>query len=303
MTNFLSTLLKWGHIDPILGYKVLFTASFIILFYLFKQLAHRLINSYIKDIRSQYFTRKRIDYILFATTSFFIFRLWILDIGSLGTFLGLLSAGIAVALKDPLMNLAGWMFILWRKPFTVGDRIQIGPHKGDVIDIRAFQFTLLEIENWVKAEQSTGRVIHIPNSRVLTEMIANYTQSFEFIWNEIPVLITFESNYKKAKELLLKIAKRHAEHLSNEAEKKLKEAAKKYMIIYTKFTPIVYTRVENSGILLTIRYLCSPRKRRISESNIWEEILDMIATEKDIELAYPTIRYYKRGEGDNDKNS
>ncbi len=208
MNRFIENLLKWGHIDPILGYKVLLSGLFVLLFYIFKTISHRIIHRYIKDLRAKYFARKRIDYILFAIAAFFIFRLWILDIGSLGTFLGLLSAGVAVALKDPLMNLAGWMFILWRKPFTVGDRIQIGPHKGDVIDIRAFQFTLLEIENWVKAEQSTGRVIHIPNSRVFTEMVANYTQSFEFIWNEIPVLITFESNYKKAKKLLLDIARK-----------------------------------------------------------------------------------------------
>ncbi len=300
--TFIDNLLRWGHIDPILGYKVLLSTLFIGLFYFFKAISHKLINTHVRDLRTRYFARKRIDYVLFTISAFFIFRLWILDIGSLGTFLGLLSAGVAVALKDPLMNLAGWMFILWRKPFTVGDRIQIGPHKGDVIDIRAFQFTLLEIENWVKAEQSTGRVIHIPNSRVLTEMVANYTQSFEYIWNEIPVLITFESNYKKAKEILLEIAKRHAEHLSKDAEQRLKEAAKRYMIIYTKFTPIVYTSVEDSGVLLTIRYLCSPRKRRGTESKIWEDILDMFNREPDIELAYPTIRYYRRGEENEREN-
>ncbi len=294
--SFIENLLRWGHIDPILGYKILISLFFTGLFYILKSISHRIINTHIKDLRTRYFARKRIDYILFAVTAFFIFRIWVLDIGSLGTFLGLLSAGVAVALKDPLMDLAGWMFMLWRKPFTVGDRIQIGPHKGDVIDIRPFQFTLLEIENWVKAEQSTGRVIHIPNSRVLTEMVANYTQSFEYIWNEIPVLVTFESNYKKAKKILLKIARKHAEHLSRDAEERLKEAAKKYMIIYTKFTPIVYTSVEDSGVLLTIRYLCSPRKRRETESKIWEDILDSFNQEPDVELAYPTIRYYRRGE-------
>lgn len=134
-------------------------------------------------------------------------------------------------------------------------------------------------------------------------MVANYTQSFEYIWNEIPVLVTFESDYKKAKKILLKIAKKHAEHLSRDAEERLKEAAKKYMIIYTKFTPIVYTSVEDSGVLLTIRYLCSPRKRRETESKIWEDILDSFNQEPDVELAYPTIRYYRRGEENEQQNT
>ena len=76
----------------------------------------------------------------------------------MSTFLGLLSAGVAIALKDPLVNLAGWGFIVWRKPFGIGDRIQLGDSRGDVIDQRIFMFTLMEIGNWVDAERSTGRV-------------------------------------------------------------------------------------------------------------------------------------------------
>ena len=78
-------------------------------------------------------------------------------IASLTTFLGLASAGVAIAMHDTIANLAGWFFIISRKPFKVGDRIEIGEIAGDVIDIRIFQFSLVEIGNWVDAEQSTGR--------------------------------------------------------------------------------------------------------------------------------------------------
>ena len=67
---------------------------------------------------------------------------------------------------------------------------------------RIFMFTLMEIGNWVDADQSTGRVIHIPNGKVFKEVLANYSKGFQYIWNEIPVLVTFESNWKKAKEIL-----------------------------------------------------------------------------------------------------
>lgn len=96
-------------------------------------------------------------------------RLWFVGLQSLSTFLGLLTAALAIALQDPIVNLAGWLFLIWRRPFRVGDRIQIGDIRGDVIDMRIFQFSLLEIGNWVNADQSTGRVIHVPNGKVFRE--------------------------------------------------------------------------------------------------------------------------------------
>ena len=109
-----------------------------------------------------------------------------------------------------------------RRPFALGDRIQIGKHSGDVIDIRFFQFTINEIGNWVDADQSTGRIIHIPNGKVFTEAQANFTQGFSHIWNEIGVLVTFESDWEKAKNILEKIVEKHAASLTKAAEQKRK---------------------------------------------------------------------------------
>jgi small-conductance mechanosensitive channel len=204
----------------------------------------------------------------------------------------LITAGLAIALRDPLVNLAGWVFIIWRKPFVVGDRIQIGNNSGDVIDVRIFQFTLMEIGNWVDAEQSTGRIMHIPNGKIFNEVQANYTTGFNYIWNEIPVLVTFESDWKKAKGILTSIINKDAEHLSGTAEEKIKEASRKFMIFYTKLTPIVYISVKDSGVMLTIRYFCDPRRRRESEEKIWEDILIEFSKCDNIDFAYPTQRFY-----------
>ncbi len=237
--------------------------------------------------------RKVSGYLAFTFGFLVIGRIWFTGFQSLTTFLGLLSAGLAIAMRDPLVNLAGWLFILWRRPFEVGDRIQIGDHAGDVIDARIFQFTLLEIGNWVDADQSTGRIIHIPNGKVFTEAQANYDKGFRYIWNEIPVLVTFESNWRKAKGLLRAIVDRNAEHLSKEAQAKIREASKKFLIFYSHLTPTVYTSVRDSGVLLTVRYLCEPRQRRGTEQAIWEEILEAFAGAGDIDFAYPTQRFFR----------
>jgi small-conductance mechanosensitive channel len=215
---------------------------------------------------------------------------------TLATFFGLLSAGLAIALKEPVANLAAWGFIVWARPFEVGDRIQIGAHAGDVIDLRLFQFTLNEIGNWVSADQSTGRIIHVPNGRIFTEPLANYDKGFKYIWNEVAVLITFESDWKKAKQILARIADKHAEHLTAQAEEELLTASRQYLINYRKLTPIVYTKAVDSGVQLTMRYLIDPRKRRGTEHAIWEDILTEFAVCPDVDLAYHTVRGFKHSE-------
>lgn len=253
----------------------------------------RLVDRQVDQTASRYRWRKNINYTLVFIGLLLIGRTWIEALGSLATFLGLLSAGLAIALRDPVTDIAGWLFLVWRKPFHLGDRIEVGNHKGDVIDIRFFKFTILEIGNWVHADQSTGRVIHIPNHLVFSESIANYTSDFEFIWNEIAVVFTFESDWKKAKKILEEITESHLMDYVSDAEQQIKRASKSYLIHYRNLTPIVYTDVVGDGIKMTIRHLSNPRRRRGINQMIWEDILEAFEKEDSIDFAYKTLRIYQ----------
>ncbi len=276
-----------------LAQERIYTSLLIIVFLWFVQKMVIMIRfRYTKDVNIRYRWKKTSGHLAVLLGIIIIGWVWLREIKHITAFLGLFSAGIAIALKDLIVNIAGWTFIIWRKPFGVGDRIEIGEHAGDVIDLRIFQFTILEIGNWVDGDQSTGRIIHIPNGKVFNETLANYSKGFQYIWNEIPVMITFESNWEKAKEILLTIANNHAKHLSESAKQKVKEASEKFMISYSHLTPIVYTSVKDSGIMLTIRYLCAPRGRRSSLQSIWEDILQEFGRYSDIDFAYPTQRFY-----------
>ncbi|HYL20172.1 MAG TPA: mechanosensitive ion channel domain-containing protein [Gemmatimonadales bacterium] len=247
----------------------------------------------VRDPWSRYRWRKTLTYVFMAAGIVIVGRMWFAGVQALATFFGLLSAGLAIALKEPVSNLAGWAFIMWRRPFEVGDRVQIGTHAGDVIDLGLFQFTLNEIGAWVQADQSSGRIIHVPNGKVFTDPVANYNKGFRYIWNEVPVVVTFESDWRKAKQILGRIAVKHAEHLTAQAEQELLAASQQYLINYRKLTPIVYTNVVDFGVQLTIRYLIEPRKRRGTEHAIWEDILTEFAACPDIDLAYHTTRSFK----------
>ncbi len=278
--------------------KLLLTLTTVVVLMILRWVVVRLIRRSSKDSRSVFMTRKIVTNVAAVLGFLIIGRIWFEGFQSLLTFAGLLTAGLAIALRDPLVNFAGWMFLIWRKPFALGDRIQIGDATGDVIDMRIFQFSLLEIGHWVDADQHTGRVIHVPNGKVFLEAQSVYTGAFNYIWNEIPILLTFESNWRTAKVILEKICFTHGADEAESARQAFRDAADKYLISMADAQPRVYTSVQDSGVLLTIRYLCSPHDRRGTVERVWEDILTEFAKHEDIDFAYPTTRFYdNRSEG------
>ncbi|MBO6621782.1 MAG: mechanosensitive ion channel [Balneola sp.] len=292
MENFFNSIADFFQSSPIITSQILKTLVVIFILWIIRSLTLRVVHKNVENKRTTYKWRKNLTYISAFIGIILIAQIWFSALGNLSTYFGLLSAGLAIALKDPVTDLAAWLFIIWRKPFDVGDRIELGKSKGDVIDIRPFKFTILEIGNWVDADQSTGRVIHIPNHTVFTEQLANYTSDFQFIWNEIGIMVTFESDWKKAKEILSTIAHEESQDFIEQAKEQIKRAAKSYLIEYRYLTPIVYTNVKDSGVMLSIRYLTDPRRRRGSAQAIWERALDEFSQSDSIDLAYPTIRVF-----------
>jgi small-conductance mechanosensitive channel len=272
--------------------EILWTAAIVVVLLLARQLTLRILSRRVDDPARRYIAVKTANYVLGFIAVIALMRVWLGGLAGLAASIGIVSAGLAIALNQPLTNLAGWIFLTVRRPFVVGDRVQIGSFAGDVIDLRLFAFSLVEIGNWVDADQSTGRILHIPNGLVFRETVANYTQGFNFIWNEIPVTVTFESNWRKAKEILTEIVHQHTAIQSDQAAGEVRRAASKYLIRYEHLTPIVWTSVADIGVTLTIRYLTDPRRRRSSETAIWEEILGAFAAADDIDFAYPTQRFY-----------
>jgi small-conductance mechanosensitive channel len=289
-------LSEYLHVSPGLLWKLLLSVGILVVLSAARYLANLVVRKRVSDAKGVYHWHRGILYAYTLLVILLIGRVWVEGLGSVTTVLGLAGAGLAVAMHDTIANIAGWFFIVWRKPFKVGDRIQIGDSAGDVIDIRFLQFSMVEIGNWVDADQSTGRIVHVPNSKVLREPLANYHIGFAYIWNEIPVLLTFESDWRKAKQILERIAADTVGGLSTGAQEQIRRSAEKYQIHYGALTPIVYTNVKDSGVELTLRYLVDPRQRRATRQQVWEAVLDAFAAESDIVLAYPTTRFYTRPE-------
>jgi len=276
--------------------KIIFTISILVFLWIFQWLILLFTVRLSKaDVSNKYYRKKTTAYVIYLIGILSLSWVWVDRFESLATFFGLITAGLAIAFKDLIMNIVGWLYILGRKPFKIGDRIEIDNVAGDVVDISLFRFVLMEIGNWVHAEQSTGRILHVPNAKIINSPLANYTDEFEFIWNEIPICVTFESDWQLAKKILTDISNEHHEKHGDTADQKIKNTSSKYLIVYRKTTPIVYTSLQENGVLLTIRYLCPVRARRGSVQEILEEILHQFKKEN-ISFAYPTQRFYSATE-------
>ena len=194
----------------------------------------------------------------------------------IATFAGILGAGLAVALHDTIANIAGFLFIMLRRPFEVGDRIEIDGVAGDVIDIRVFQFSLLEIGNWVDADQSTG------TDRASAQRQGAARSDHSELQQGLRLHLARDSRAHHVRERLEERQSASSKRSSTttcfvvaeEVERQVRRAASRYLIYSGKVTPIVYTTVRDSGVLLTVRYMTKPKTRRGTEQQLWEQILE-----------------------------
>lgn len=277
--------------------NIVFSLLVVALLLVTHQLTARVLARRVADPARLYHLKHVAGYLAATVGLVWVGWIWFhTGLAPLAEFLALIGAGLIIALHDTIANLTGWIFIVWRRPFQVGDRVEIDGRIGDVVDLRLFQFSIVEVGGErVGGEQSTGRILHIPNGKVMREILSNYEIAFPYIWDEVPIQVTFESNWREAKAILTRVCDKLAKPHAEEAAKKTKEATRRYLLHTGTLTPIVYCSIGDSGVKLALRYVVPPRARRNLQQEICEEILTEFGHRSDIDFAYPTLRYYHRG--------
>lgn len=227
----------------------------------------------INNNRLQYKTLNFIKLIISIIQILIIYLIWESNIKNAMTLISFVSAAITLSLKDYILNLFAGFYIKLYKPFKLEDRIEIKGQKGDVINLGSLFFELLEIsDNY--GHQSTGVVSIIPNSIIFTETVKNMNKGFKYIWDEIKVQISLDSDVILAKKTLYKIIN-NIDVIKNIPIKMKNEIKNNtsYRMYYNKYEPMIYTEVKDKHIELNIRFLINPKKARLVESYIWNEIL------------------------------
>ncbi|AKB28803.1 hypothetical protein MSSAC_2453 [Methanosarcina siciliae C2J] len=260
----------------------------VLLAYLANSIADNLILRKVSTSKDRYALRKTVSILItiFAVAS--LFAIWVERTSTLLIAYGILSAGVAIALQDLLRNIAGGVLIIISRPFKAGDRIQVGDSIGDVLDIGSFSTTIMEIREWVDADQYTGRILQVPNSFALNQTIKNYTRDYSFIWDEIRVILIYGSNWKKAEEIALKTAGPVVGEFEDMAQKELSLMGKKYFITTYDVQTKLYTKMQENWIEIRLRYVVDPRKRRGISHLLISNILEALEKEEDIMVGTAT---------------
>jgi small-conductance mechanosensitive channel len=226
---------------------------------------------------ARYKVRKFIVFCGYVTVILFLALLFEDRLGRLGFAVGIIGAGLAVALQDVISSVAGAFTIGFSSLYTVGDRIQIGDTRGDVIDIGLLRTTLMETGNWVNSDIYNGRIVRIPNNAVLKGSVFNYSQGFQFIWDEIKVVLSTASDAQFAKDTFLRLASEAVGEYLFQAQISWKAIGDNYRSASPSLEPAV-TLVVNAGALeFSISYVVDYMKRTIMKDRLFSRIVEEIA--------------------------
>jgi small-conductance mechanosensitive channel len=210
--------------------------------------------------------------------------------GNFATIIGILGAGVAFASQEVIGSFAGYLNITTGNIFRIGDRIRIGNVVGDVLDISLLRTTVMEIGEWVKADQYTGRVVSLANRVVFSDPVFNYTQHCCYLWDEIMIPVTYESNWRSAVEIILAKGQELMASFHAGARAEFEEMVKKYPALHeVPVEPSIYIAMTDNWIELTVRYIVEVRNRRVVKGQIHGQLLECFDKEPDIRVASMTV--------------
>ncbi len=226
---------------------------------------------------ARYRVRKFVVFCGYLAILLFLALLFEDRLGRLSFALGVAGAGVAVALQDVLASIAGAFAIGFSKLYTVGDRVQIGDTRGDVIDIGLLRTTLMETGNWVSKDLYNGRIARIPNSIVLKGSVFNYSQGFRFIWDEIKVVLTSTSDSQLARAMLLRVAKEAIGEYLHEAQSSWKSMSEYYQSENPPLEPTIALVVNSGSLEFTVSYVVDYTKRTAMQDQLFTKIAEEVA--------------------------
>ena len=252
------------------------TTLIFIVFGILKAIVRALYSRADVSNKKKYFRDRMLKIALNIISIILVILLWGHRISGMVTIISFLSAGIAIAVKEIIFDFFAGVYINMKKIFELEDRVEINGIKGDVVNIRSLGFEVLEVGDRVHAEQSTGRIIHIPNSFVFLYSLKNYTKAFKYIWDEITVKVPLDADIEKTKEVLYDIVNSNEilETIPKKMEDAVADVTVEYRIYYNYLDPIIYTEIVDSHVELYIRYIVHPKKSRIVEDEIYLKILE-----------------------------
>ncbi|MDO6809735.1 mechanosensitive ion channel [Zobellia galactanivorans] len=258
-------------------------------------LLRKLLKKRIGDATIRYKAQKGVELVGY----FFVFFLVLISftvesIEDYTIIIGLFTAGITFTLQELILSIAGSFYIFFVRVYKPGDRIEINGIKGDVIDIDSIYTTLMELGEWVSSDNYSGRIVKISNAFVFKGPIKNYSMDFPFVWDELNILITHESDIALAKKIVLADATELLSEYTKNSLAKWKEMVAHYYIEDATLEPTLALKITDNWIEVNLRYITDYKLRRATKHQLFERIQQSIfTTEGKVVLASTTLQLLK----------
>lgn len=219
------------------------------------------------DEFSAYHYRRLARYGILAAAIVVLLIVWRSTLGHVAIFGGIAVAGLAFALQEAIGSIAGWFNIVSGGIYRVGDRIEMGGVKGDVIDITPLRTKLLEMgssskdePSWVGGRQYTGRIVTLSNRTTFTEPVYNYSAFFDFVWEELRIPIPYDADAERAEKIVLEEAQRVS--ATEGAQKAMEAMVARYPMPKHQIDPRVYVTLTDNWVELAARFVIPVRQSR-----------------------------------------
>lgn len=259
-----------------LAWRVAVSVLGVLLIWIAGRVIRKYLGRWIRDPGSRYVARKAVHVVAVVAALLFAASVLLEGISGLGLTLGVAGAGLAFALQEAILSVAGWLAISFGGYYRTGDRVRVGDVTGDVIDISVLRTTLFEVGEWVTGDMYNGRVARVANAAVLRKPVYNYSGDFPFLWDEIQVPIRHGSDRAKAREILERAVRETVGDYVARAQATWRILMRKYLLAEGDVEPKVHLTVDENWLTYTVRYVAEYRGRRAEKDELWRRVLDGI---------------------------
>lgn len=249
-------------------------------------LLNRLLNMLDMEYKSKQKLKRSLDIFIRVLILTLVAIRWVNALNAFVLMVIGLSLFVMVLIRGILDNIIGWFIISKRDYFKIDDRIEIDGMIGTVIRRSVFHFEVAEIKHWLSTETYTGRVIKIPNNKIFSHDVSNYSQHDDFIWHEISYTISHDSNWRKTKEMMIQTMLYYHDQIVLPAINQ-----EWYDKLKINIKPALTMNVTESGIALSVRYLVDYHQASNIKTLLHEELLDKLLADPDINFAVLEVRH------------
>ena len=269
--------------------KLLLSLSVLVFTMVINRTLRNVVKARVKDPAHMHTLSMLIRNSVFLAGSVVVLLIWLGAGSNFTVAMGILGAGIAFASQEVIGSFAGYINIVASSLFRIGDRVRIGQVTGDVLDVSVLRTTVMEIGEWIQADQYTGRIVTVANRVVFSDPVFNYTQRWPYLWDEITIPITYDSKWQRAEELMLEHGREYTSHFQAQAQAQLRELANKYPVHEMGVEPALYIVMTDNWIEMTLRYVVEAQKRRMVKAQLHHELLRHFESDADITVASMTV--------------